>query len=136
MKVSFVKVGEELLAFLARSRLAPALAPFDRFALARWHLSMTVRGQVIDGQHAIMGEMRVKHEQQRRPLPHQPHARVAAAMEPPLMACGTCAPTLHIHIVYRDSRRLATDHQPRLTTAHHRRAMPVPGGAACLPLLL
>ncbi len=98
-------------------------------------MSMTVRGKVIDCQHSIMVEMRVKHEHQRRPLPHKPHARVASAMEPTLMAFGTLKPTLQIHIVYREIRRLATDKQPRLKTAHHLREMPVNGVAACLPLL-
>ena len=101
MKVSFFKVGEQLLAFLSRSRLAHDLAPFDRFALAHWHLSMTVRGKVIDCKHAIMVEMRVKHEHQCRPLPHKPHARVASAMEPTLMAFGTLKPPFQIQIVCR-----------------------------------
>ena len=118
------------MAFLSGSCLAHDLATFDSLLLARWHTAMTVGLKVIDRKRAIMVHMRIKRQHERRTLLHKPHARVATAMDPPLVAFGMLEPTLSIQIVFRKIGRLTTHKQPRLKTAHHLGEMLVNGVSA------
>ena len=80
---------------------------------------MTIGLKVIDRKRALMVYMRVKRQQQRRTLLHDPYPCMVTAMDPALMTFGTLEPTLQIHIVFREIGRLTTHKQPRLKTAHH-----------------
>ena len=77
------------MTFLPRSRFAHDLAALDGLLLTRGHASMPVGLKVIGRKWAIMMHMRVKRQQQRRTLLHDPNARVATAMDPTLVAFGT-----------------------------------------------
>ncbi len=123
------------MAFLSGSRFTHDLATFDSLLLARRYTAMTVGLKVIDGKRAIMMHMRIKRQHQRRTVLHEPHTRVATAMDPAFVAFGTFEPTFQIHIVYRQLGRRATHTQPRLKTAHHLGKLLVNGVSACLPLL-
>ena len=80
---------------------------------------MTIRLKVINRKWAIMVHMRIKRQHQRWTLTHDPHARMAMAMDPTLVAFGTFEPTLQVQIVGWKIGHLATHKQPRLKAAHH-----------------
>src|SRR6266487_6427651 len=107
------------MAFLSGSRFAHDLAAVDGLLLARRHAAMAVGLKVIDRKRAIMVPMRVERQPQCRTLLHDPHARMATAMDPALVPFGTLEPTFQIYIVRREIGRLATHKHPRLKTAHH-----------------
>jgi hypothetical protein len=119
VKISFFKVYEQGMAFLAGSRFAHNLAAFEGLLLASRCTGLTVRLKVIDGKQILMVHMRVERQQPCRTLLDDPPPRVATSMYPPFVPFRTLAPTLHIHIVFREISRLATDKQPSLNTAHH-----------------
>src|SRR4029450_3038844 len=123
------------MAVLSGSCFAHDLATFDRLLLACRHATMTVRLKVIDRKWTSMVHMRIKRQHQRWTLLHQPHAHMATAMNPTLVAFGTFEPTLQIHIVCWKIGFLSPHKQPRLKTAHHLGKLLVHGVNACLPLL-
>src|SRR6266498_226257 len=100
------------MTFLSRSRFAHELAALDGLLLACRHAGMPVGLQVIGHPGALMMHRRVKRQQPCRPVLDDPHARVAPAMEPTRVTCGTCAPTGPRHLVCRDIGRLAPPHTP------------------------
>src|SRR4029434_96596 len=112
------------------------LAALDGLLLTRGHVSMPVGLKVIGRKRAIMKPMRGKRQQQRRPLLHDPNARVATAMAPTLVAFVTFAPTFQIHIVSRKIGHLATHKHPRLKAAQQLGDMLVNRVGAGLPRLL
>ena len=124
------------MTFLPRSRFAHDLAALDGLLLTRGHASMPVGLKVIGRKWAIMMHMRVKRQQQRRTLLHDPNARVATAMDPTRVAFGTFEPTFQIQIVYRKLGHLATHKQPRLKAAQQLGEMLVNRVGAGLPRLL
>jgi hypothetical protein len=124
------------MTFLSRSRFAHDLATLDGLLLTRGHADMPVGLKVIGRKRAIMMHMCVKRQHQRRPLLHDPNARVATAMDPTLVAFGTFEPTFQIQIVYREIGCLATHKQPRLKAAQQLGEMLVNGVGAGLPRLL
>ena len=123
------------MALLSGSRLTHDLATSECLLLACRHAAITVGFKVIDRKRAIMMHMRVKRQHQRRTLLHQSNAHVAPAMHPTLVAFGTFAPALHIHMVFWKIGRLSTHTQPRRQTAHHRGKLLLNGVSAGLPLL-
>jgi hypothetical protein len=118
------------MTFLSRSRLAHDLAALDCLLLTRGHAGMPVGLKVIGRQRASMMHMRVKRQHQRGTLLHDPHARVATAMVPTLVAFGTFEPTFQSHIGYRAIGCLATPKQPRLKAAQQLGEMLVHGVGA------
>ena len=103
------------MTFLARSRFAHELAALDGLLLACRHAGMPVGLQVIGHPGALMMHRRVKRQQPCRPVLDDPPARVAPAMEPTRVTCGTFAPTCPRHLVCRDIGRLAPHKHPRRT---------------------
>ena len=136
MKVPFFKVCEQHRAFLSRSRLAHDCAAVDGLRLALRHAGITIRLKVRYRQWAIMVHRRIKRQHQRWPLPHDPHASVAMAMDTAFMTLWTLEPTLHVQIVGWKISRLASHKYPRLKAAHHLGAMLLNGVGAGLPRLL
>src|SRR5712671_2803401 len=100
------------MAILSGSCFAHDLAPFDRLLLACRHAAMTGRLQVLDRTGGLMMHVCIKCQQQRWTLLYQPNARMATTMHPTLVAFGTFEPTLHIHVVFRKSGRLAPHKHP------------------------
>ena len=76
--------------------------------------------KIITRTWALVVHMRSKRHQQRWPLPDNPHASVAMAMDAALVTLGSFEPTLSIHMVGWKIRRLTTHNHPRLNAAHHR----------------
>ena len=100
------------MTFLARSRFAHELAALDCLLLACRHAGMPVGLKVIGHTGALMMPRRVKRQQHCRPVLDDPHARVAPAMEPTRVTCGTFAPTCPRHLVCREIGRLAPTNTP------------------------
>ncbi len=97
---------------------------------------MTIGLKVIGRKRALMVHMRVKRQHQRWTLLHEPHARMATAMEPTLVTFGPLEPTFQIQIICGAICHLPTYKQPWLKAAHHRGEMLVHGVSACPPRLL
>src|SRR5437867_2612795 len=106
------------MALLSGSRLTHDLATSECLLLACRHTAITVGFKVIDRKRAIMMHMRVKRQHQRRTLLHQSNAHVAPSMNPTLVAFGTFAPALHIHIVFWKIGRRSTHTVPLRHGAH------------------
>lgn len=81
------------MTFLSGSGFAHDLAALDCLLLALRHAGRPGGLKVIGRQRAIMMHLRVKRQQQRRTLLYDPKARVATAMDPTLVTCGTFEPT-------------------------------------------
>src|SRR5262245_11263273 len=99
MKVPFFKVCQQLRAFLSGSGLAHDLAAFDSLLLALRYTGQPGGHTIINRPWLLMGHMRLKGPHQRWPLPHDPHASVAMAMEAARVPFGPLAPTLSVHMV-------------------------------------
>ena len=94
MKVPFVKICQQLRAFLSGSGLAPTLAAFDSLLLALRYTGQPVGRKIINRQWLLVVHMRIKRQHQRWTLPYNPHASVAMAMDAALVTFGPLEPAL------------------------------------------
>src|SRR3954468_232818 len=128
--VASFKFGQENRSLLLRSCFPHDPAPVQGLTLAGWLSGRAIREQVLCGEWPGMRGVCVECEDKCRPLLYDPDPRMAAPVNPPLVALGQAEPALEIEVVLDLLELARGDEEPGQEAGHQRGHVPanrVPG---------